>query len=60
MKTKAKKRLEAIQRLERPNPVFASPLGIPNGDGTIRIAEYGERVAKRHLEAKRLREVFKL
>lgn len=61
MKTKAVKRLEAIQRLER-NTISQDDVvrGAPQVDGTIKIESYQETLNRRHAEAKRLREAFKL
>lgn len=53
MKTKAKKRLEAIQRLEQ-----ATIHSVHHGNMTVEHRQ--EIVDKRHAEAKRLREAFKL
>lgn len=60
MKTKAKKRLEAIQRLERNTADLSDRRGIPQGDGTVILETIQDIVARRHMEAARLREAFKL
>lgn len=58
MKTKAQKRLEAIQRLER-TPQYPVPLrGFPQGDGSISIESPQQCWDRRHAEAKRLRVAF--
>lgn len=61
MKTKAQKRLEVIQRLERDTIRQHDVVrGIPQGDGTVKIESYQETLDRRHAEAQRLREAFKL